>query len=129
MINKNKQMIIIVYIKINGWNVWTNLMNQLLSQRIRKRYYKTLGTSVLNSPLSQLSHWAWILVFLIKCWMYVCVLFLNRFHLADIWRLSLQTYIVHPVKVLTFKINFKRRIPLVSPYNPSRKNSHRKSKN
>ena len=27
----------------------------MLSQRIRKRYYKTLGTCVINSPLSPLS--------------------------------------------------------------------------
>ena len=46
---------------ISGWNVWTlNLMNQpiqqgsskLMSQRLRKRHYKTLGTSVINSPMS-----------------------------------------------------------------------------
>ena len=28
---------------------------KLLGQRIRKRYYETLGTSVINSPLSPLS--------------------------------------------------------------------------
>ena len=28
---------------------------KLLSERIRKHYYKTLGTSVINSPLSPLS--------------------------------------------------------------------------
>ena len=28
---------------------------KLLSKRIRKRYYKTLGTSVINSPLCPLS--------------------------------------------------------------------------
>ena len=48
---------------ISGWKVWTlNLMNQpikiqykppkLLSQRIRKCSYKTLGTSVINSSMS-----------------------------------------------------------------------------
>ena len=30
----------------------TNQIPKLLSQRIRKRYNKTLGTSVLNSPMS-----------------------------------------------------------------------------
>ena len=45
-------------ITISGWNVWTvNLMNQpikvqhipkLLSQRLRKCYYKTLGSSISN---------------------------------------------------------------------------------
>ena len=51
---------------ISSWNVWTfniyELTNQkspkLLTQRIRKLYYKTLGTSVLNSPMSpSLSGW------------------------------------------------------------------------
>ena len=59
----------------SGWNVWTvNLMNQpinilkkfqsLLSRQIRKHYYKTLGTSVITSPLSSLYLWytrLWIL--------------------------------------------------------------------
>ena len=44
----------ILYITISGWIVWTlNIMNQplemspkLLSQQIRKRYYKILETSV-----------------------------------------------------------------------------------
>ena len=37
-----------------------NLLNQvhkLLSQRIRELYYNTLGTIVINSPLSPLSLW------------------------------------------------------------------------
>ena len=45
---------------ISGLNVWTlNIYEptnqksvKLLTQRIRKLYYKTLGTSVLNSPMS-----------------------------------------------------------------------------
>ena len=48
---------------ISVGNVWAfNLINQLIklppklfSQQIRKRYYKTLGTSVINSPLSPIS--------------------------------------------------------------------------
>ena len=32
-----------------------NKSPMLLHQRIRKRYYKTLGTSVINSPMSRLS--------------------------------------------------------------------------
>ena len=48
---------------ISGLNVLTlNVMNQpikkflkLLSQRIKKYYYKTLGTSVINSPMSFLN--------------------------------------------------------------------------
>ena len=31
------------------------MIHKLLSQRLRKRYYKTLGTSVINSPLFPLS--------------------------------------------------------------------------
>ena len=53
----------LLYITISGWNVWTpNLMKQpiriwmkslkLLSESIRKRHNKTLGTSVINSPMS-----------------------------------------------------------------------------
>ena len=36
--------------------LWTNQLKspKLLSQRIRKLYYKTLGTSVINNPLSPL---------------------------------------------------------------------------
>ena len=52
-------------ITISGWNVWTlnqpNLIKVpkvMLSQRIRKRYYKTLGTSVINWLMSPSSlHW------------------------------------------------------------------------
>ena len=36
-------------------NEQTNQKSMLLSQRIRKRYHKTLGTSVINSPLSTFS--------------------------------------------------------------------------
>ena len=32
-------------------------VSKLLDQQIRKHYYKTLGTSVINSPLSTLSRW------------------------------------------------------------------------
>ena len=53
----------LLYITNSGWNVWTlylmkkndqNLLKspKLISQRIRKCYYKTLGTSVINSPMS-----------------------------------------------------------------------------
>ena len=44
--------------KITGWNVWTlNIMNQPIKirqipQRIRKLYYETLETSIINSQLS-----------------------------------------------------------------------------
>ena len=49
-------------LRISGWNVWTQiLMNQpikiqysskLLRQRIRKHYYKNLGTSVINISMA-----------------------------------------------------------------------------
>ena len=49
-----------INITISGWNVWTfNLIttNQISSlqscvQQIRQRYYETLVTSVINSPMS-----------------------------------------------------------------------------
>ena len=69
----------LLYITIRCWNVWTlNIMNQpikihlkspkLLSKRIKKRFIKTLGTSLINSQMSILS-----LFFAQKCakWLHI----------------------------------------------------------
>ena len=46
---------------------------KLLNKRIRKCYYKTLGTSVIKSPMSPSSLFIWDMFFSPDIWWWVCV--------------------------------------------------------
>ena len=65
---------------------------KLLIQRIRNLYYKTLGTSVINSPLSPISLFCFI-------YYYIDALLMNKLVLVYIWRTSL---IVANIKMTSF---------------------------
>ena len=46
---------------------------KLFNKQIRKRYYKTLGTSVIKSPMSPSSLFIWDMFFSANIWWWVCV--------------------------------------------------------